>query len=204
MDGNIYAGGTFSYIGGVAASGVAEWNGSNWLALGSGVGDPVFPYVDAFALDGSNVYVGGPFTTAGGASANRIAMWDGAQWHALGGGLTGSTLTSAAEVNAISATNGLVYAGGAFLAAGGDPTIRYFAVWNGTNWSSLGPAMAFVNGQFRLTLTDQFGRSYGVQVSSDLVNWTRVTTFTNLGGYSEFIDTNGSNMSQRYFRIVIP
>ncbi len=36
-DGNLYIGGQFTVAGNVIASNVAEWNGSSWLALGSGM-----------------------------------------------------------------------------------------------------------------------------------------------------------------------
>jgi trimeric autotransporter adhesin len=202
--GAVYVGGAFSQVNGIGAQGIAEWVGGQWSPVGGGVGDPVLPYVNSITLDGTNVYAGGTFTTAGGIGANRIAMWDGTQWHALGTGVTGATLTSACIVNSIGLANGQVYAGGAFLAAGGDATIKNFAAWNGTNWLSIGPAIGFVEGQFSLFLTDQLGRTYGVQASSDLLHWTRVTTFTNLGGYSEFIDSASSNMSRRYYRLVVP
>jgi hypothetical protein len=48
---------------------VAEWDGSAWSALGSGLDF----WVNALAVSGSDLYVGGYFTTAGGSSALRVA-----------------------------------------------------------------------------------------------------------------------------------
>ena len=45
--GLLYVGGTFTAVGSVAAQTVAAWNGTNWLALGSGL-----PGVRALAVDG--------------------------------------------------------------------------------------------------------------------------------------------------------
>jgi hypothetical protein len=200
----VYAGGSFSQINGVNAQSIAEWNGSQWLPLGNPGLNPS-PEAFSIAVDGTNVYVGGAFSTPGPNGANGIAMWNGTQWYApASGGVTGATIESGPVVNSIGLANGQVYVGGAFLAAGGDATIQYFAAWNGTNWYSLGPKIGFVDGQFTLFLSDLVGRTYGVLASSNLVNWTRVTTFTNLGSYSQFIDSASTNMSQRYYRLVVP
>src|SRR6266851_897717 len=41
--GNLYIGGAFTSVAGVAANGIAKWNGSSWSALGAGMGGgPVF------------------------------------------------------------------------------------------------------------------------------------------------------------------
>ena len=60
----LYAGGNFYSAGGTTANNIAQWNGSSWSALGSGMDS----YGDVFALvvSGSNVYAGGDFSTAGG------------------------------------------------------------------------------------------------------------------------------------------
>jgi outer membrane protein assembly factor BamB len=203
--GSIYVGGGFTKINSVAANGVARWNGIGWLPLGSGVSNgPFASSASSLAYDGTNLFVGGNFTSAGGVSANRIASWDGAGWSSLGAGMTGSTYNGASAVDSIGIGNGLLCAGGNFLTAGGDSNVRHFAVWNGTNWSSLGTPIGFADGQFRFLLSDQLGRTYGLEASADLLNWTRVTTFTNLGGYSEFIDNSGSTKSHRFYRVVIP
>ena len=85
-DGNdLYVGGSFTTAGGVSASNIAKWDGSNWSALGSGIGGGD---VRALAASGGNVYVGGVYTTAGSSSANNIAKWDGSNWSTLGSGAT--------------------------------------------------------------------------------------------------------------------
>ncbi len=58
---HLYAGGGFTTIGTVAANYIAQWDGSSWSPLGSGVGG----YVYALTVSGSTLYVGGAFTTAG-------------------------------------------------------------------------------------------------------------------------------------------
>jgi hypothetical protein len=57
----LYAGGYFTMAGGSAANYIAQWNGSNWSALGAGMNNDVV----ALAVSGSTLYAGGGFTTAG-------------------------------------------------------------------------------------------------------------------------------------------
>jgi len=140
MSGNtLYAGGMFTMAGGSAANYIAQWNGSSWSALGSGISGPVkigYNYyalsIDALAVSGTNLYAGGWFTVAGSVSANYIARWNGSTWSAMGSGLNGS-----ANALAVSGTN--LYAGGTFTASGdGSQTLDYIAQWNGSAWSAVG------------------------------------------------------------------
>ena len=96
----LYAGGMFTTAGGHAANDIAQWNGSSWSALGSGVseGDLYGPYVSALAVSGGTLYAGGNFTTAGGSAANYIAQWNGSSWSALGSGMTGGTPMGTAQI----------------------------------------------------------------------------------------------------------
>jgi len=79
------------------------------------------------------VVIAGEFGIAGDRFARRIATWDpiASQWAALGTGLGGA-------VRAVVATPvGEVFAGGAFVEAGGVACSRV-ARWNGSVWSPLG------------------------------------------------------------------
>ena len=62
----LYAGGDFTTAGGTAANYIAQWNGSSWSALGSGMDDALTWRCAALAVSGSTLYAGGDFTTAGG------------------------------------------------------------------------------------------------------------------------------------------
>jgi hypothetical protein len=201
---SVFIGGTFTQVNGVAARSIARWNGTNWFPLKQGIGGLAFPYVQSLTLDGTNLYVGGPFTMAGATNANRIARWDGSNWSPIGTGVSGQTLTSATVVNSIGVQAGNLFIGGAFLSAGGDRNIKHFAKWDGASWSSVGPILSFVNGSFAFTLTDQIGRTYGIEASSDLKSWIRVAIFTNLDRVSQFIDTATTNQNRRFYRAVTP
>ena len=78
----------FTIAGDIIANDIAQWNGSSWSALGSGVSG-LNGFVYALAVSGSTLYAGGDFTTAGGNAANYIAQWNGSSWSALGSGMNG-------------------------------------------------------------------------------------------------------------------
>jgi hypothetical protein len=132
---NLYAGGLFTTAGGVPANYIAKWDGSAWLALGSGMGSIVPSlFLRALAVSGTDLYAGGYFTSAGGVPAGGIAKWDGNAWSALGSGTYGSTVAALA----VNGTN--LYAGGAFTIMGG-LTINRIAKWDGSAWSALGSGL---------------------------------------------------------------
>lgn len=107
-NGYLYATGTFTTIGGVAANYVAYYNGTTWVAMGTGLND--YGYAIEVAPNGK-VFVAGNFTTAGGIACQKITLWDGSSWHAMGAqaGLNDLTLTLA-----ITKDGSYVYAGGNF------------------------------------------------------------------------------------------
>jgi hypothetical protein len=137
-DGKIYAGGTFSLMGGVANTrAIAYWDGSTWNAMDQGVqttpaGSEV---VEAVVVDkDGTVYVGGLFDSASGISITyNIAGFDGFSWFDLGGGVGGAPDPVYALVIA---PDGTLYAGGAFLTAGGLSVDR-IARWNGYTWATV-------------------------------------------------------------------
>jgi hypothetical protein len=126
---NLYAGGAFTNVGGVAANNVAKWDGNGWSALGSGVDN----IVEALAVSGGALYAGGWFSTAGGNAANCIAQWDGISWSALGSGMNN-------WVMALAVSGGTLYAGGLFTTAGDNPASS-IAQWDGSSWSAPGSGM---------------------------------------------------------------
>ena len=135
----LYAGGHFTDAGGVPANRIAKWDGSNWSALGVGIGgiDHAATVESMVVFDdgnGARLIAGGLFSTAGGAAANFIAAWDGASWAPLGVG-TDSTILTLAVFDAGGGPE--LYAGGVFTTAGGVPA-RGIARWDSAGWSALG------------------------------------------------------------------
>ena len=124
----LYAAGNFTNVNGVAAYGLAKWDGTSWSSIGfSGV-------AYALAVDGNNLYVGGNYTNAGGATVTNIGCWDGSAWHALGPGVASY---AGYAVRAVAVKNGLVYAGGLFNNCGSQ-AVTNLAAWDGASWSGVG------------------------------------------------------------------
>src|SRR5258706_309076 len=87
----LFAGGQFTDIGGIPATGIARWDGSHWSAVGAGLGGVwnFEVYTLAVFNDGAGraLYAGGSFTTAGGGAGSGIAQGDCLDWAPLGRGL---------------------------------------------------------------------------------------------------------------------
>ncbi|MEX1071893.1 MAG: sortase [Anaerolineales bacterium] len=151
---NLYVGGSFINVnnGGTsltAADRIAEWDGSNWSALGSnGAADGSLTsgQVNALAVIGTDVYVGGTFTNVNDngtalAAADRLARWDGSNWSALGsnGAGDGSLNNSAL---ALAVLGGDLYVGGSFTNTNNNGGVLTagdrMASWDGSTWSTLG------------------------------------------------------------------
>lgn len=128
--GNVYIGGDFNSAGGIAATNIAQWNGSSWSALGPGMNSEV----DALAIFGTNLYAAGLFTMTGSNAVGYIAQWNGSSWSGMGSGM--NYYVDALAVS----SNGTLYAGGWFSTAGGISAVNV-AQWNGKSWSALGPGL---------------------------------------------------------------
>ncbi len=132
--GSLFAGGRFTVAGGLAANYIARWDGTTWQAMGSGM--DAFVFALAFGAEGS-LYAGGRFITAGDVVTGYIARWDQAalSWRPL---LMGSGMTGPVYALAVG-PDGSLYAGGAFITAGG-VAAKDIARWDLTtsSWQGLG------------------------------------------------------------------
>jgi trimeric autotransporter adhesin len=133
---DLIAVGTFDTVSGVAARGIAAWDGLSWRPYAGGLFS-ADPYPRTLALctavyDGQLI-VGGAFTTAGTVPATRIARWDGADWSAFGAGANGN-------VRDLLVHNGQLFAAGDFTTIGAASANR-IARFDGTSWSAMGSGL---------------------------------------------------------------
>jgi len=136
---DVYFGGMFSTAGSVKGAGIAKWDGTNWINLGSGISGPI-PIVYSIAPQGSNIYVGGYFTNISGVAATNLACWNGSTWSQVGGGVSSFVIS-------ILPVGNKLYVGGSFTRAG-SVFATNVACWDGTNWSALGNGVSVAtNGQ---------------------------------------------------------
>jgi hypothetical protein len=136
----LYAGGSFTTIGGTAANRVARWNGSAWAALASGLNSSVTTLGVFENANGSELIATGGFTLASGVSASHIAKWNGLSWSAMGSGI-GNNPTDGFAVQSFDDGHGpRLFVGGDFQSVGGVPA-RRIAAWNGTAWSPVGEGL---------------------------------------------------------------
>jgi hypothetical protein len=191
LGGTLYAGGLFTTAGGNAANGIAQWNGSSWSALGSGMNNSVL----ALAVSGGTLYAGGNFTTAGGNAANYIAQWNGSSWSPLGSGLND-------VVYALAVSDGTLYAGGAFTTAGTNVSayaaMAYLPVSNLIITTNA--AFGFTNGVFGFDVSGPSGSSVVIQASTDLQTWIPLQTNQLGSGPLYFSDPQFPNNAQRFYR----
>jgi len=107
----LYAGGSFSIIGGERAKNIAVYENGAWNALNEGISGEV----NTIFADGNDVYVGGSFGVAGSARAYHIAKWNGSEWSPVGIGVGGVVNPS---VNFITRKDNYLYVGGYFRVVG--------------------------------------------------------------------------------------
>jgi hypothetical protein len=126
--GYLFAGGSFTNVGGTAAGMIAQWNGSNWYNVGNADSQ-----VRALAYDGNFIWAGGIFTNIGGVYAPGVAvLWIGTGWFSVG-----STGGGGQWVNAITWDGTYLYVGGNFTSIGGVSATN-IARFNWSTWSPLG------------------------------------------------------------------
>jgi hypothetical protein len=81
----LFAGGSFTIAGGMAANKIARWNGSSWMALGAGLSSmqlgagssSVFALAGLDGPEGPALIVGGSFLSALDSRDAHLARWQG-------------------------------------------------------------------------------------------------------------------------------
>jgi hypothetical protein len=135
--------GHFSSIGGVAANGIAAWDGGTWSPLGHGLLD-IFgsPTGDALVVlsdpSGDILFAGGEIFTAGGQFRAGVVQWDGNAWS-----LTGTILYNGNHPRGVAYVRSLVLFDTGFgpqvhVSGSFDAPVIGIGRWDGTAWRSLG------------------------------------------------------------------
>ncbi len=128
----VYAGGTFTSIGGQSRSDLAALDGTT--ALATAWNPNAAGTVDALALSGSTLYVGGVFSSIGGQTRNDTAALD-----TTTGLATPFSADTNYRVSAMALSGSNVFAGGSFTTIGGQPRGRIAALDGNsgfvTNWN---------------------------------------------------------------------
>lgn len=126
---DLFVGGAFGWAGSTNANNIAQWDGTNWTPLGTGLerryGDVP---VTALTMFGGQLLAGGQFIWAGDIDVNNLAAWDGTNWMDLGGGVEG-------EVKALATVETNLWAGGNLVAA---QRVKHLARWDGRDWAAVG------------------------------------------------------------------
>ncbi len=136
-NGDIVAGGLFTASGSALLQNIARWNGTSWVAMGTGLDG----FVNALVVEpNGNVVAAGSFHNAGGIATNLVARWNGVAWSALGGGPAMNFEAHAVVRRA----NGDIVAGGDFV--NGSSSYGWRS-WDGSTWQDvpgLNPTAQFV------------------------------------------------------------
>jgi hypothetical protein len=189
--GTLYAGGWFTTAGGSAANCIAQWDGSNWSALGSGING-----VLTLAVSGSTLYAGGEFTTAGGDPGNNIAQWDGSSWSGVGSGMDNF-------VGALAMSGGTLYAGGGFTTAGGKVSASVAGAVINPQLVLSQPQ--FTDHQFQFMLSGPAGSNGVIYATTNAAagTWAPLATNPMHLGSAIFTDTEATNYPVRYYRALL-
>jgi len=146
---------------------IAQWNGTQWSPLGSGMND----VVRTLGLFGGTLYAGGQFTTADGSTANHVAKWSGSQWLPVGTGMPGAS----DDVQSLAMYGSTLYAGGGFTMAGTNAAVC-IAQWTGNNWLPMGSGVNGVVNALALSGSTLYAggtfTTIGTNVFNYIVQWT--------------------------------
>ena len=123
--GKLVAGGRFTHIDGVAARGVAAWDGAAWQEVGDPNTHPT--YVMKLLSDGDRLIAAGDFSTPMGRVP--LMVWDGIVWTAVPG-ISGYGYD-------VALIQGKLFLGG-YLTLTGSSDVARIAMWDGQRWHSMG------------------------------------------------------------------
>jgi len=135
FDGELYAGGAFTFVDTLPGGGLARWDGDDWLPVGEGIEGEVN---DATIWNDRLIVAGDLEFIEGNPIASQVTAWDGSEFQPVGTTLSGN-------VNAVEVYHDSLFIGGTFLSSSGTPISRIGKNIGG----SWGPVRSGVNDEVR-------------------------------------------------------
>jgi hypothetical protein len=198
-DGKVLIGGDFTSIDGATYRGVARLNSNGSLDAGfnPGIGANGIVYSLGLEADG-DVLIGGTFNQVAGVQRVRLARLKG----------TGALDL---EFNPGQGPNGTVYAivvapdhkiviGGSFTAVNNQPRGGVARI-SGDEFQIEIVSSGFKQGVWRQTVATLPGRSYTLEVSTDLISWTALNTNASPSYSLEMVDPTLPQPATRFYRV---
>lgn len=202
VNGELYAGGSFTNSSIFTVKRIARWDGANWVQVGDGFDSGA---VADLGVIGTTLYAAGTFTNSGSTALSRIAKWNGSQWLPLGSGVSRISPTSS-SVSDMAISGDDIYMVGGFTYAGGKPSAA-LAHWNET-MSFVPPVIYLVNprrnsaGQFQFDVSGLPSGSFAVDATTNFANWSPI--YSNTVPNTNFTDTDSPNFRLRNYRVRTP
>jgi uncharacterized delta-60 repeat protein len=212
-DGKVVIGGRFTHVDGVERSGIARLNADGSLDTnfepGAGVHGEIVDWWEVASVavqpDGK-VVVGGRFTHVDGRSRNGIARLneDGSLDTSFDPG-TGTGTDSAGVFDLVLQPDGKVVIGGPFSVVNGVSLWRVARLHGAEAPSTvqLGSPWLLSDARFSFTIIGGASRTFSIQTSSNLANWTDLQTVTPASASFEFIDPSPGSEARRFYRLRI-
>jgi hypothetical protein len=207
FNGNLFVGGNFDSVNHIYSPNLAEWNGTNWIPIGTPYrvttllnynsalyvagDDTIFQYgspnaintslgnqgFNAMAVYNGNIYAAGNFNIINGLIVNGLAVWNGTIWDTVGNGMGGHGLP---QTDALAAYNGLLYAGGDF--ASSSANFADISGWNGSVWDSINPYLNPQHFAQIVALTVYNNKLYIGSNFPFISSWDGITFHDSIGG----------------------
>lgn len=199
-DGKVIVGGDFATAAGANRVKVARLNTDGSLDAGFNVGLGANATVYALGIQSTGqIILGGDFTTINGITRNRFARLntDGTVDASFDPGRGANNTVYSIAVLA----NDNILIGGNFSEVGGVTRSGVARVLGGAVAPAGFASFSAAGGQFHLTLSVQPGRTYVLEVSSNLIDWASVVTHTPLTQTWQFTDTAMAVASAKFYRV---